>query len=183
MDYREKRALIEQLMDHWEDFFSVASSGQLVTEEPDPTKKVELKDFTVFSTMSRHHSVVELRRCLEVLRTKLPKHYAVIAGFYGAERKGAWSTRQVKTRNGKLVREPVRVQARIVPSWIGGPKVPRCLEVDCPCGGEMSRMLCRSHDVLLGLWGRVRLELPQPLERKLRPFMSEEGVEGWTEAA
>lgn len=180
MEYTERRQTLETLLDNWEHFWAQASSGLLVPVEPDPSKTLP-EDWTLFSSMSKHHSVIECRRVLEVLRDKLPKHYAVVVGYYGAERKTTWGTRRVKTSSGKWTTAPVRVRARVLPSWLTASTVPRCGERECPCGNQMPRMLCRSLDIMLGLWsGSMRL--PRPLESRLREMVDESGTH-LTEAA
>jgi hypothetical protein len=113
------------------------------------------------SPLAKHHSVVELVRCLELCRRMAPGHYRHLIGYYRAE----WRTvdRVVKRRNahGKLIDDVGRVRERVVPPWV------------------TRRMVERSLDFLCGAY-TGEPELPRAFTRKLRALADSDG---WTEAA
>jgi hypothetical protein len=159
MKAMSRRDRIVFLLDHWEDFFEQASSGGLVIVD-DQTRRMS-DDWTLLSSMSRHPSVVELGRCLELCRRMAKGHYNHLRAFYGSE----WRTidRPVKKRNahGKLVDDTARVRERVVPAWV------------------VMRMVERATDFVAGSF-RGEPEIPVAWDRKLRPLADSDG---WTEAA
>lgn len=159
MTYEQKRETLEQLLDHWADYWEQASSGTLGKDDPDRPMPT---NWTLLSSMSLHPSVVELVRCVELCRRMAPGHYRHLAGFYGAEWKNANGTRPGKTRSGKKTTVQCRVRVRVVPSWVN------------------ARMVDRSLDFVLGVWsGSVRLELPRALEAEMRQVKTD-GGDGYT---
>lgn len=185
------------LLDHWRDFFDeLASSGQSVPAEP---SKPMPDDWTLFSAMSRYPSVVELRRCVEVLErlgsrhggqdgAKIPVHHRHLLAYTAY---AEWRTvdRPVKRRDarGRWVDDIERVRERVVPPWVS------------------VRIVESAVDMILGLWRRprqdcegcydgksgwhveacgvhARLELPPALRLKLREFTDQDGTH-LTEAA
>jgi hypothetical protein len=160
MDDERRRVLVE-LLDHWRDFFDEqADSGTAPVEEG---RELSM-DWSLFSSMGRWPSVVELRRCVEMCARMGPSHYRHLVA---ATAKVEWRLvdKPVKRRNahGKLVDDVERVRERVVPRWVS------------------SRMVDRALDFVLGVWDQaVPLELPPPLVLKLRPLAD---ADGWTEAA
>lgn len=72
--------------------------------------------------MSRHPSVVELERCISLLRATAKNHCAHMLAFYGCEWRTVWVP--VKTGNGKWVvnadgsRQTRPERRRVVPGWV-----------------------------------------------------------------
>lgn len=158
MNYQQKRALIEQLMDHWEDFYLPSPSGV-------STGDGESLGVAFVSGMSRYPSVAELGRCLGLCKRMAPRHYAHLVGFYRAEWRTVTRLQKRRTQSGKTAEEPTRVRERIVPRWVEEKLVDRAL------------------DFLVGVWDfAVVLELPPALNRKLREMTDHEGTH-LTEAA
>ena len=167
MTYQEKRRLVEQLLDHWRDYFDPASNGQPSHGDGEPL------GIALLSSMARHPSVVELSRILELCRRMAPGHYKHLAGWYGAE----WRVvRALETDSrGRTKLHPVTGRPltdpdpkkmrreRVVPSWVVWRMVDRALDFVC-CAWDSG----------------VPLELPLALNRKLRPLAD---ADGWTEAA
>jgi hypothetical protein len=107
--------------------------------------------FVLTSTMAEHPSVVELVRCLELMRRTVPRHAAAVVEWYAcqwyvdhvpvtAKRRG----RLVRLRDsdGRLATKPVRVPAR--PAWL------RRQPLDRQTGEP--RMVSRGVDMLAGLY-------------------------------
>lgn len=164
MDYTQKRATLEALLDHWEDFFAYDESGAVRGRELDPDRPMP-KNWTLMSSMSRYPSVVELVRVVAQLQRMCRGHYRHLAAYYGSE----WRTvdRPVRRRgaNGKLVDDIARARERVVAPWVVWGMVDRAL------------------DFLVGTWDfGVALELPPALNRKLRETTDRDGTH-LTEAA
>jgi hypothetical protein len=156
-----RRTTITTLLDHWNDFhFERSDDGGSNGDDPDREMDPE---WTLFSRMSKHPSVAELRLCLALCARMGPRHYKHLAGFYRSEWRNV--DRLVKRRDhrGRMVNDTQRVRERVLPSWIERPLVEHAI------------------DFLLGVWNLdVPLELPKPLQQKLRPLADSDG---WTEAA
>lgn len=119
-----KRDKIAYLLDHWDDIFNppLASMNPVRGRGGDG----------LLPGMSRHHSVVELVRCLEVLRLEAPVQHAHLKAFHCAE----WRTVKrphLVIHKGKLraIANPRpgreedwdRTRERIVPGWVKAGKV------------------------------------------------------------
>lgn len=158
----ERRHVLTELLDNWRNFFDEPAASGLVVVD-DQTRETSA-DWSLFSTMQRWPSVVEMRRCVELMARMAPGHYRHLMA-YTAYVEWRLVDRPVKRMNAhrKLVDDVERVRARIVPSWI------------------LLQMVERALDFVLGVWSReVPLELPPALVRKLRPLADSDG---WTEAA
>lgn len=158
MTPQERRAKIVELLDHWPEFFEPASSGTTATS-------TDGGGLPLLSSMAQHPSVVELGRCLVVLRAKVPRHYRHLFGYFDAPWRTTDQPVKRKTVGGRAVIETQRVRVRVVPAWVE------------------ARMVDRSVDMLGGLWNVREAgepELPRPLLAKLRPLSDSDG---WTEAA
>lgn len=174
MEYKQKRQMIEQLLDHWEDFYLPSPSGVSSGDG-------ESLGMAFVSGMSRYPSVVELARCLELTRRMAPRHYAHLIGFYRAEWKTKTLTKRVRDAAGDYVSKPIlsRVHQEdgtweLVPSRVRERVVPRWVE---------EKLVDRALDFLVGVWDfKVVLELPPALNRKLREMTDHEGTH-LTEAA
>lgn len=178
-DFLRNKRVLHELLDHWEDFYEVASSGSLVVVEHERPMG---DDWTLLSSMSRHVSVVELARTLEVLRGLAPKPYGRLVAYLRAEWRTVDRPTQRRDAKGRMVADIGRVRERVLTSELA--RIPRCVErIDgetCPCG-RAPRSICHACDFLLGVWDRsVPLELPLALTRKLRALSDSDG---WTEAA
>lgn len=69
--------------------------------------------------MSRHHSVLELSRCLTLLFQVAPGDYRHLKTFrVGCEWRIQTVTQRRRRPNGKYEIVPVRHRARIMPSWL-----------------------------------------------------------------
>jgi hypothetical protein len=179
-DFERNKRVVHELLDHWDDFFAIATSGSLVVVEHERPMG---DDWTLLSSMSRHVSVVELARCLEAFRGFAPGPYGRLVEYL----RSPWRTvdRPVRRRDarGRLVDDVARVRERVVSGGLA--RVPRCTErvqgERCSCGGA-PRTVCRAVDFVVGgLWDRrVPVELPLALTRKLRALSDSDG---WTEAA
>lgn len=158
MNHNDKRAIIEQLLDHWQDFVlpnvgGVKGDGQ------------EGIGIVFASGMGSYPSVRELDRILGVLERTVPNHFKHLRGFYGSEWRTADVATKIRAANGKLVDGVARKRMRVVPGWV------------------LLRMVDRALDMLCALWDHgVVLELPPALNRKLREFTDQDGTH-LTEAA
>lgn len=170
MTPQERRTKILQLLDHWQDFFQPASSGQTTNTASDDTPS----QTGVISSWASHKSVVELGRCLAVLRRMGPGHYRHLAGFYDAEWRTTDRPVAARTIGGrKRTTKPVRVRERVVPGWVE------------------RRLVERGVDFVAGVWdvrGAGEPELPGGLYRAMRRELVESvdpvtGLPCWTEAA
>lgn len=154
---------VRTLLDHWKDFFCEPASsglGLVVADESRPMPEA----WTLFSSMGRWESVVELQRCLGLRARLSPNHYRHLVA-YTVLAEWRLVDRPVKRRDhrNRLVDDVERVKERVVPRWV----LPRMAEL-----------------AIVGVvfdWDRdVALELPPGLTRKLRPLADSDG---WTEAA
>lgn len=160
MDYKTKRTIIEGLLDHWEDF-TLPSVGGNVWGTGEGIGIV----FT--SGMGSYPSVVELDRCLGVLRVKVPNHFKHLRGHYSSEWRTADMVAKIASPSNprKMIETTVRRRVRVVPGWVTW------------------RIVDHALDMLVALWDPgVVLELPPALNRKLREFTDGEGTH-LTEAA
>ena len=118
-----RRERVELLLEHWVDFFETSSRD----DGPEGQGGVYL-----LPGMSRHPSVVELGRCIGVLRGRAPVATAHLMAFYTAPFKVKWSRRKVMGPQGRLVlSEPVAERVRLVPSWVRRRKVSRSVDLLC----------------------------------------------------
>jgi hypothetical protein len=125
-----RRERIEVLLDHWPDFWDVASRDAGFVGEGNGWR---------LSGMSRHPSVVELGRALESLRVFAPNKFAHLAGFYGSEWRSVDRPRRIRGKNGKLGFVDERVRERVVPGWVRAQKVRDAVSLvaqDCPGAGR-----------------------------------------------
>ena len=105
-----KRRRLVYLLDHWPDIF-----------DPDHGRGGNGDGPGIgpcMPRMSRHPSVVELARCLELLRVEAPSQFGHLVGYYGAE----WRIREDEVRRrrkgGKQETVRVRQRVRLVPRWV-----------------------------------------------------------------
>jgi len=110
---------IRYLLDQWDAIFDPSATSPFGI--PGDGSGVAL-----LSLMSRHHSVVELERCLKLLFIVAPGDYRHLKTFrVGCE----WRIQEVHQRrrrpNGKFEIVPVRQRARIMPAWIDKRRVER----------------------------------------------------------
>lgn len=158
MTYEQKRAVIESLLDHWQDFI-LPSVGVAKGDG-------EGLGILFGSSMASYPSVVELNRCLAVLEAKLPNHFNHLKGWYAAEWRTVDAAAKKRDAHGRMVPTVIRQRERVVPGWVTW------------------RLVDRALDMVVALWGStVVLELPPALNRKLRETVSESGEPAWTEAA
>lgn len=123
MDHRrnheQKCATVISLLDHWRDFFCEPPPpfAGIGSDEEKPMPQT----WTLFSSMGRHASVVELKRCLELRAKQSPNHYKHLIA-YTVNASWRLTDRPTKIRNahGKMVWKtpPPRVKERVVPSWV-----------------------------------------------------------------
>lgn len=175
MTFQDRRERIITLLDHWQDFNEQATSGTPTSAEP---TTVLAKDWTLLSSMSRHPSVLELRRCLEQLRLMGPTHYAHLRAYFDADTRLVDRPCKRRDHRNRVVDDVERVRERVLPFTLRG--VPACVEriEKQPCCTR-PRTVCRALDALVGLF-HGDPELPLALTRKLRPLADSDG---WTEAA
>jgi hypothetical protein len=161
VNYEQKRHTIESLLDHWEDFVLPNVGG--ITKLSDG----EGLGLVFASGMGRYPSVVELDRCLGVLRVKVPQHFKHLRGFYSSEWRVVEEATKIRSASGKMVDAVVRKRRRVVPGWVTW------------------RLVDHGLDMVVALWDSgVVLELPPALNRRLRETMNPEtGEPAWTEAA
>jgi hypothetical protein len=151
-------------LDHWRDFFcEPASSGAGFVVVADESRAMP-EEWSLFSSMGRWESVVELRRCLERRRVLSPNHYRhLVAYTVNANWRLVDTTVRVRNAHRKFVDKPDRVRQRVVSRWV----LPRMAEL-----------------AIVGIvfdWDReVSCELPPAMTRKLRALADSDG---WTEAA
>lgn len=120
-----KRERIVYVLDHWDDIFNPPLAS---------TNPIRGRGGNGFLPgMSRHASVVELVRCLEVLRLEAPTQYAHLMASHRAE----WRIKRVPRRSkggkavlrrdgvNRLVQETRPVRERLVPAWVDTGKVYR----------------------------------------------------------
>lgn len=106
---QSKRDKIVYLLDHWDDIFSPPVSGYGRSTGDDSPH---------LSPMSKHASVVELARCLAVLKLEHKLWHDHVKAFHGAE----WSihvrrsTR--KRKGGKSEQVVLRDRVRRPPQWV-----------------------------------------------------------------
>lgn len=75
--------------------------------------------------MSRHHSVLELNRCLNMLLSVAPGDYRHLKVFRcGVESRIVWETTKIRGPHGKMIlSEPKPRKVAIVPAWIDKQRV------------------------------------------------------------
>lgn len=109
-----RRERIELLLEHWPDYYECAAKD----DGPSGDGGVFL-----MPGMSRHPSVVELRRALIALRQIAPSSAGQIIGFYSAPYRCVDRQRRIRGKNGKFGYVPERRRERIVPAWVRAQKV------------------------------------------------------------
>lgn len=112
-----KRDKIEYLLDHWQDIY-----------DPDVSKGRPGVGDSAGATMpfmAKHPSVVELARCLAVLRLEATVHHSHLMAFHTA----VWRIRvdhvRVRRAGGKYELVETRERERLVPDWVRLEKVRR----------------------------------------------------------
>ncbi|MCR4340794.1 MAG: hypothetical protein NUW01_13010 [Gemmatimonadaceae bacterium] len=116
-----KRENIRTLLDHWDDFFSTARAM---------TSNGDSGGILLLPSASRHPSVLELGRCLGLLRQHGPTQFGHFVGYWGAQtrivriqktsRKGK---RTVTLRNPDGTPATQDFRERLVPRWVRLQKV------------------------------------------------------------
>lgn len=159
-DHQQKAATVISLLDHWRDFFHEPAQSVAGFAVDDPGRTVDLRDWTVFSSMSRDKTVVELARCLERRQRLSPNHYRHLVAFtVYAEWRLVNTTVKVLNAQRKLVDKPERIRERIVPRWV----LPRMVDL-CVVG-------------IVFDWDRsVKLRLPPALTGRLDEFTDQNGT-------
>jgi hypothetical protein len=120
-----RRVRICYLLDHWDDIFSPPVGGE-GTGGGDGTAHL--------SPMVRHRSVLELQRCLVILKAEAPRQHDHLKAFYTAEwrtvrtakfhsLRGKW--RQIANPRSDHEEDWDRRRERIVPGWVKLDKVRR----------------------------------------------------------
>lgn len=103
-----KRCRILYLLDHWEDIFSPPlSSGGGGGGGP-----------ALLPGMSRHHSVVELVRCLAVLKAERPLWHDHLKAYHCAEWRIHVRLGSVRRKGGKRETVQLRDRVRCRPQWV-----------------------------------------------------------------
>lgn len=108
-----KRALIEKLLAEYGEFFHVLGSGAQTGGD----------GLGFLPGMSRHPSVLELCRCLELLYRVSPSHYQHLKAFYTAETRTVDVQIRSKTKKGKRHTVTVRQRQALIPVWVKRTKV------------------------------------------------------------
>jgi hypothetical protein len=161
-----RRETLLQLLDHWRDFFCEPSGSGQASSDDDG--RMLAADWSLFSSMARWSSVVEMKRCVDLLeglcRHTERSHHAHLMAY---SCKADWRLAEVPVKRrdakGKWIVELQRQRVRLVPGWV------------------VLRMVDRAVDFILCMWSQdVPLELPPALTLKLRPLAD---ADGWTEAA
>jgi hypothetical protein len=170
----ERCRVVVDLLDHWRDFFEEPTPNGNQAVDSDDRQSAE--DWSLFSSMAKWPSVMELRRCVEILERagrgrsgeRTPVHYTHLMA-YTAYVEWRLVDRPTKRRDhrGRLVDDVERTRVRIVPSWVS------------------ARIVESALDIVLGFWNHeVALELPPGMTKGLREFMNPDtGEPSWTEAA
>lgn len=115
-----KHAKIVHLLDHWDDIYAPALTTNGGTGNG---------GMALLPLMSRHASVVELARCLDVLRTVAPVQHAHLKAFHCAEwRTHRWTEQKKHKRSGKWERVERSERQQLVPGWVRREKVRRAEE-------------------------------------------------------
>jgi hypothetical protein len=171
MTPQEQRQLVLTLLDHWHDFYDVASSGNIATGDTS-------SGLPLLSSMSRHGSVVELGRCLLEVRRMARGHFAAVVAYFDAPIRNV--DREVMRRlpSGRFVKANERVRERVLPRHL-------LAHPRCRCGCAMPRPVCLAVDVVCALWRPdVACELPVGLIAKVRVRVDvESGEHVFTQAA
>lgn len=159
-EHKQRCAIVIELLDNWRNFYLEPAQSVQGFASDDPDRKVTLKDWTVFSSMGKDSTVVELARCLEKRQRQSPNHYRHLIAFtVYAEWRLVNTTVKVLNAQRKLVDKPERIRERIVPRWV----VPRMVEL-----------------ATIGIvfdWDRkVKLRLPPALTGKLDEFTDQHGT-------
>jgi hypothetical protein len=105
---RSKRARVVVLLEHWEDFWLPPAGGGGSGSGSSPH----------LGAMARHPSVVELVRCLAVLKREQPRLHDHVKAFYGAEWRVRVRAGTRKRPRGKVERVVLRDRVRVVPGWV-----------------------------------------------------------------
>lgn len=111
-----KRERIILLLDHYEDFFRPAAGNPSVSAGDGAV--------LLLPSMSRHPSVVELCRCLNLLADRGPVQYAHLKAFFTAEHRLVDAPVKRKAKKG-TVTVVERRRERVVPGWVRQQKVTR----------------------------------------------------------
>lgn len=112
-----KRDRIVYLLDHWDEIFDPNVTSPLGSPSSGGVQLMPL--------MSRHPSVVELARCLVVLRRVAPRQHDHLKAYYLAEWRIRTDVVRKKRRGGKFETTELRRRERVVPRWVRLEKVRR----------------------------------------------------------
>ncbi len=115
-DLLTKRERVEFLLEHWTDFYETMHSHDRIHDSDGAA-------LTLMPPMSRHPSVVELKRCVDLAKVSMPVRHSHMMAFYGAEWRTVTRQKKIRNPHGKLVMSDVRVRERIKQPWIRGQKV------------------------------------------------------------
>lgn len=97
------------LLDHLEDCLGPGgAAGNHTNGEP--------LGFALTSSMADHPSVIELCRCLDVLRAKVPRHHLHLRIYFGSGWRVVWEPK--RSGNGKTVMRIDEVTGRRVPDTV-----------------------------------------------------------------
>lgn len=178
MERDERRRILIELLEHWDDFFAIADTSARLTT----TETGDGPGIPVISALSRHASVVELARVLDVCKSMAPGTYKHLRARFQAETRLVEKPTKRRDALGRMVDAVERVREPIVPRWV-------YYEMRDPAwsSGQRerfnierhNRMVERGIDFLAGAFNG-QPELPLALTRKLRPLAD---ADGWTEAA
>lgn len=109
-----RKERIEVLLDHWEDFYAIASRDDALGG---------IGGVYLMNGMSHHPSVVELGRALMALREFAPRKYQHLAGYYSSPYRNTDRKRRLVGKRGKSALVDERVRERVKPSWVDMGKV------------------------------------------------------------
>lgn len=114
-----KRCKLLCLLGHWDDIYAPALTTNGGTGNG---------GMALLPLMSRHASVVELARCLDVLRQVAPVQHAHLKAFHCAEWRTHRWTETKRRKGGKLERVERSERQQLVPGWVRREKVRRAEE-------------------------------------------------------
>lgn len=106
---QSKRDKIVYLLDHWDEIHSPPASGYGGSSGSSTPH---------LSPMSKHSSVVELERCLAVLKSENKLHHDHLKAFYGAEWGINVRRSSRKRKGGKSEQVVLRDRVRRPPQWV-----------------------------------------------------------------
>lgn len=180
MERETRRQILIELLNHWDDFFAVADTTTRLIRKPGEDD--DGPGIPVISALSRHASVVELARCLDLCKAMAPGTYKHLRARFQAETRLVEKPTKRRDVHGRMVDAVERVREPIVPRWVffemrdasWTPEQRERLNVQ-----RHQRMVERGIDFLAGAFNG-QPELPLALTRKLRPLAD---ADGWTEAA